>query len=263
MTTPNVRFPRPIVQGTQGKDVIAHKRALARAAPTLYPWHSFSDYAGGRFMKAVVQWKVQHHLNSLPKLGKTAHELLERTHSKTEPDTWAFDPLAVKLAQDYYDAFTASAHSDRIRKAGVDAGFFWYGHRMGIAYSMDRPFQLGKPIWVPSKWDCSAFYTACCFAGGAPDPNGRAYDHLGYTGTLIDHGKKVADVTDLKPLDAIFYGHSPKRPGFNTGDPTHVVMYVGVFDGRHMVLSNGHHPMGFYDIAHYRTDLNHFRHYDI
>lgn len=257
----NVRFPRVIKQGTQGKDVLAHKRAISRARPDLYPWHEFTDYAGGKFMHAVVVWKKSRHLNNQPMIGKTAHELLERTHSKTEPDTWAFDLLAIKLAQEYYDAVQAEKAGDTRRKLGVDAAFFWYSHRMGIQYSQARPFQMGKPIWTPSRWDCSAFATNCHYAAGAKDPNNRGYDHLGYTGTLMDTGKKVGSIEQLEPLDLIFYGSSPGGPGFPVGSPTHVATYVGKFDGVHMVISNGHYPMGFYPYN-YRS-INHLRHYEV
>jgi hypothetical protein len=259
MAVPDVKFARIIRRGMTGKDVLAHKRAISRAAPDLYPWHDFTPYAGDKFMRAVIQWKLRRHMNSQPVLGKTAHEVMERTHSATKPDEWAFDLLAIKLAFDYWRS-TQVSPDKRIRQKGVDAAFFWYAHRASIAYSQFRPFQLGKPPWVPSRWDCSGFATACWFASGGLDPNGRGYDHLGYTGTLIDHGTRVSKIADLDPLDLIFYGATPyDRPGFPKGSPTHVAVYVGKIHDVPMVVSDGHYPMGFYRYN-YRT-VNHLRHY--
>lgn len=258
MAAPNVRFSRDITVGCIGKDVIGHKRAISRAVPLRYPWHDFSDYAGTTFMRAVQEWKKSKNMNTLPRLGRTAHDVLERTHEKGSQE-WAFDAVAIRLCKEYYDATHVDTDAQK-REKGVSAGFFWYSHRESIAYSQARPFQLGKPPWVPSRWDCSAFATNTHYAGGFPDPNGRDFDHLGYTGTLIDHGVRVGSVSQLKPLDLIFYGFSPARPGFPAGSPTHVAVYVGVKNGTHMVISNGHHPMGYYPYN-YRSDINHYRHY--
>src|SRR5262245_15662019 len=254
MSAPNVKFPRQIREGMQGKDVKAHKRAISRARPDFYAWHDFTDYAGGKFLDAVVKWKKSRGMNNQRMIGRTAHEVLERTHAKGKPDEWAFDKAAVKLAYEYWEASQVPPE-DKIRKAICDAGFFWYSHRGEIAYSQARPFQAGKPLWIPSRWDCSAYVTNCHFAGGAPDPNGRGYDHYGYTGTLMDNGVRVGSITQLKPGDLIFYGRTPSsKPGFPAGSPTHVALFVG----NGMVLSNGSHPMGYYR-WNYRT-VNHLRH---
>ncbi len=261
MPAPNVKWTRDIVEGCSGKDVVAHKRAISRAVPLRYPWHEFTPYAGSQFIRAVIGFKQSKNMNSIPMLGRTCHEVLERTHAKEKPKEWAFDPPAIALAAAYYQA-AHDTPDQQARDAIVSAGFFWYEHRTQIAYSQFRPFQLGKPTWVPSRWDCSAFVTACHYAGGAPDPNGRGYDHLGYTGTLTDHGLEVNDITMLKPGDMVFYGHAAPSPGFPGGAPTHVALYVGLRNGEHRVLSMGHYPMSYYTYD-YRTDINHYRHYKV
>lgn len=256
MTAPNVRFARDITRGCKGKDVVGHKRALSRAAPARYPWHDFTEYAGDIFMRAFMDWKKSKNMNSLPRIGLTAHNVLERTHEKDSQE-WAFDAVAIELCKEYYDTHHAKPENS-VREAGKSAAFFWYSHRGSIAYSQYRPFSLGKPPWVPSRWDCSAFATACHYAAGAPDPNGRNYDHQGYTGTLIEHGMRVATVGELKPLDLIFYGNARRTAGFSSGAPTHVAVYVG----NGMVISHGHYPMSYYRYN-YRSDINHFRHYKV
>jgi len=261
MAPPEVKFTRDLTVGCRGQDVVAHKRAISRAAPNLYPWHDFTELCGKPFMRAVVAWKRSKKLSTVPRLGLSAHNALERTRAKKKPDEWAFDPHSIALCQEYWKQHQ-QAPAEAKREKGVSAGMFWYAHRNHIAYSQYRPFSLGKPAWIPSRWDCSAFATACHYAAGAPDPNGRGYDHQGYTGTLIDHGIRMGSVRDLKPLDLIFYGSSRGGPGFGRGAPTHVAVYVGVRNGVPMVLSHGHYPMSYY-AYNYRSDINQFRHYNI
>jgi hypothetical protein len=260
-TAPNVKFSRDIILGIQGDDVIAHKRAISRARPDFYEWQDFSNVAGPFFMDAIVKWKKSVRLDNTEKLGAVAHERLEKTHSKNHPDEWAFDPYSIKLAQDFWDN-THISPEQRVRQAIIAAGFFWHAHRLSIYYSQMRPFQMGKPPWVPDRWDCSGYVTNCYFAGGAPDPNGLGYSHMGYTGTLIAHGYHVDHVDDLKIGDLIFYGYSRGKPGFRTGDPTHVALYVGLNNGVHYVLSMGSYPMGWYPYN-YRSDINRYRTYDV
>jgi cell wall-associated NlpC family hydrolase len=259
---PNVRFPREIRQGMSGEDVTGHKRALSRARPDLYEWTQFTDYAGTYFLDAVVKWKVSKGLGKGRVLGGRAHEVLERTRRKGHPDEWAFDARAVALCQTYYDRVSTTPE-ERARAAIVAAGFFWHTNRFAIRYSQYRPYQLRKPPGVPTQWDCSGFVTNCHYAGGAPDPNGRGYDGLGYTGTLIDHGRRVMTVGELEPGDLIFYGRTAyDRPGFPAGSPTHVAMYVGLDRGTHMILTLGSYPMK-YVAFNYRTDVNQYRTYQV
>lgn len=252
---PNVMFPREIHPGVTGGDVESHKRAISRWNPKVYPWHDFTGYAGEYLFAAVLIFKKQRGLGKAKVIGARTHEALERTRKHGSRTEWAFDRLAVKQAQDYWDAVTKTPE-ERIREGICQAGFFWYARRYAISYSQYRPMALGSPPWTPTRWDCSGFYTAACHAGGAPDPNGRGYDHLGYTGTLMTRGTRVSSVDNLKPGDAIFYGHSRRMPGFNSGDPTHVALYVG----NRMILTLGSYPMKYVPYN-YRSDINHYRHY--
>lgn len=262
---PDVKFMREIRQGMIGKDVLAHKRALSRARPDLYPWpgkgKGFTPLAGDLFMDAIVKYKKAHRLGTARVLGGVCHESLERQHRKGHSTEWAFDALAIQLAKEYWDEHHISPET-RVRNAIVQAGFFWYAHRAAIAYSQYRPFQQGKPPWVPYHWDCSAFTTNCHYAGGAPNPNGRPWDHLGYTGTLMSRGVRVGSVNNLKPGDMIFYGFARQSDAFPAGSPTHVALYVGVVNGSHMVLSMGSYPMK-YIAYNYRHDVNHYRTYRV
>lgn len=260
-TPPDIPFIREIRQGTIGKDVIGHKRALSRWDHTVYPWQDFSAYAGPYLVNAIIVFKERHGLGTAPKLGAVAHNALEKAHRKGSTTEWAFDALAIELCTQYYNEHHKTPEQV-IRESIVSAAFYWYAHRYAIAYAQTRPFEECKPPIVPKQWDCSAFATNCHYAGGAPDPNGLGYNREGYTGTLIDHGTRVDTIHDLSPGDLIFYGHSSGRPGFNVGDPTHVAVYVGFINNMHMVISNGHYPMNF-SIYNYRTDINQLRHYPV
>lgn len=257
---PNVRFSREIHQGYTGEDVLGHKRALSRARPDLYEWGNFTPVAGEFFMDAVVKYKRAHKFGSTRVLGGVMHESLERQHRKGHPTEWAFDALAIKQCQDYWDKVHTTPEQ-RSRTATCQAGFYWYGHRMQTAYSQWRPFWVGRPPGYASRLDCSGFYTDCRYAGGSSNPNNRGWDGEGYTGTMMITGVRVGSINDLLPGDAIFYGHSVSKPGFNAGDPTHVALYVGVIDNQHMVLSMGSYPMSYVPYN-YRHDINHYRHYN-
>lgn len=261
MTPPNVVFCRPLKKGMRGDDVKAHKIAIHRANPEDYTPTTYTGIFGEYFEGAVVKFQKSKGIQATGRIGRPTHEALERTHNAGSTKTWAFNDTAIKLAKDFCDDYLKTP-DELVRENIVNAGFFWYGHRGQIAYSQARPMQLGKPPWVPSRWDCSGFVTGCHYAGGAPDPNGRGYDHLGYTGTLMSTGRKVPTVTDLKPGDLIFYGYTAHAsPAFPIGSPTHVAMYVGKINGVHSVLSMGSYPMRLLRFD-YRG-INHFRHYDV
>ncbi len=260
-TMPDVAFCRSLKPGMRGDDVVAHKRAVSRVDPKAYPWRDFTPLYGQYFESAVRKIQRAHGITPSGRIGKPTHELLERLKRKGHPRQYAFGKYEQKMAQDFCDGFTQTP-DEKVRDLIVAAGFYWYAHRGTIAYSQFRPMQLGKPPWVPSRWDCSGFVTACHYAGGAPDPNGRGYDHQGYTGTLMSTGRAVGALGQLDPGDFIFYGRTTNpSPAFPFGSPTHVALYVGKVNGVESVLSHGHFPMALYRFD-YRP-VNHFRHYDV
>lgn len=261
MGAPNVRFCRPMMVGVAGADVRGHKRAVSRACPDLYPWMEFTDYFGKRFEKAVQGFQRDHGIQATGKIGRATHEALERAHAHGSKTEWAFQRYEVELIEAFCEDYVKTPE-ERVREAVVAAGRFWLAHALEIRYSQFRPFELGKPPWVPARWDCSAFVTNCHYAGGAKDPNNRGYDHQGYTGTLMDTGVVVGDFHDLDPGDLIFYGYTThETPAFPKGSPTHVALYEGFVSGVPCVISNGSYPMAR-RVFDYRR-INHLRHYDL
>lgn len=180
-TRPAVVFPRAMHEGTQGLDVVAAKRALSRAGYIKWPakGKTFSPFYGPFMQEALHAFAAKTGHDASKGYTKTLHDELRGTHAKAKPTEWAFDQLAVSLEAQEFELLAVTPEQ-RVRAAIVAAGWFWYQHRASIGYAETRPFQLGRPPFVPSRLDCSAYVTVCHYAGGAPNPNGRAWDGLGY-----------------------------------------------------------------------------------
>lgn len=228
MTAPNVPFPRALVYGQIGADVIAHKRALARAFPDIYQWKDFTSLFGRSFLHAVGAAQRRMGIAVSGKIGAVTHEALERRHRAGHATEWAFDKLAIQLATDFATDFNETPE-DRKRRQAVDFAMLTHALRDYIAYSQYRPFVGPSALEdrVQSWIDCSGFVTDCCEAGGLPDPNGRHYDRQGYTGTLLN-GTLPTTRAALKKGDIVMYGFTTSpSPAFPYGSPTHTALYVG------------------------------------
>lgn len=262
---PQVPFCREIHIGTVGADVVGHKRATSRWNPHAYPWGDFTETAGHIWMNAVLNFKEQHGLGDHPLLGINTHKALEHavTHHGPIPAQPAFDKKAISLITAFCHDF-GMTHEERVRQAGVAALWYWYGHRYSIPYRQRRPIDHKPPPFIPtSGTDCSGLVTAAYEAGGGSDPNNLNFNGEGYTGSLIAHGTRVYSLADLKLLDLVFYGYSDGRTsGFRRGDPTHVAAYVGIVNGVHSVISNGHYPMSFLPVN-YWPPINQMRTYKV
>lgn len=84
-------------------------------------------------------------------------------------------------------------------------------------YLQRRPMHLAqlKNRELPAYADCSETTTACAYAAGVSDPNGRDYDGTGWTGTIRATLRRIRDLRKLRTGDPIVYG---------IGDETHVAM---------------------------------------
>ena len=114
----------------------------------------FTPLFGVYFEKAVRVLQRNHGIAPSGRIGKPTHELLERLPSKDHKRQPAFGKYEQKQCADFCASYSLTP-DEKIRDAIVAAGFYWYAHRVTIAYSQLRPMQLGKPLWVPSRWDCS------------------------------------------------------------------------------------------------------------
>lgn len=260
MSAPNPPFTRVLHEGCVGVDVVAVKRALSRAGEM--QWGNFTSQFGPYMLEAVKAFQRSVAIQPTGLYGSGTHTLLERAKAVGKQGEWAFDSYAVSLMRQE-EALLAITPDQRVRQAIVAAGFYWYAHRGGVAYSQIRPFPILKPPLIPDEDDCSGFVTDCHFAGGAPDPNGLGYSGNGYTGTLMDHGTRCT-VQAMLPGDLVFYGFTTDpTPAFPYGSPTHVALFVGYQGGVPMVLSNGAHPMGHYPLYGLGLGLNCCRHYNV
>lgn len=127
--------------------------------------------------------------------------------------------------------------------------------RINYSQILSRPMDLSGGI--PRHLDCSSSVTVIYHAAGLRDPNKRAYDGHGYTGTLVANGRKVQH-SEIQPCDLVFYGHSSTRPGFPAGAPTHVGM---VMDRKGAIFTFGSDPGPSFRRMDYRSDLHSIRRY--
>lgn len=78
-----------------------------------------------------------------------------------------------------------------------------------IHYAQVRPMDhLNMVEALPWTTDCSEFVTTIYKWAGAPDPNGRGYDGLGYTGTMLDHGVSIP-LFQVRKGDVVIWGSFP------------------------------------------------------
>jgi hypothetical protein len=105
--------------------------------------------------------------------------------------------------------------------------------RIHYSESTDRDDWLAHGAGaLPMTTDCSGFVTACYRWAGAPDPNGLEYRSLGYTGTLLDHGR-IVSWTQAKRGDLAIFGSG-------TGHHVVVLLEDGIANnGNPWVCSHG------------------------
>lgn len=143
---------------------------------------------------------------------------------------------------DTLGAFTGGVGpADQTRGRIVAAARKALAKKSQFHYRQVRPMPAGLFADNPEYIDCSAFFTLCYKAAGAPDPNGAGYNGTGYTGTLVANGRWV---TTPNPGDACFYGSSRGVPG-------HVTVYVGA--GRCISMGQEGDPVEL--DAQYRSDF--------
>src|SRR5215208_1243893 len=153
----------------------------------------------------------------------------------------------------------------RCRDRAVQAAKLGLAHKDQLHYTLGskrwdgiknhRNAQLGK---FPTNADCSSFATWCLWNGlflrfGLPDlVNGAGWTG-GFTGTMLDHGKPVRHLANVRRGDCVLYGSGP--PG------NHVTVVVGKQGGLPVVVSHGSEPGPFQLAYNYRDDVMEIRRY--
>ena len=94
-----------------------------------------------------------------------------------------------------------------IRDAIVREAMWGINHEPSIHYRQSRPIPLKqwKAHKLPLYTDCSGSITGIFYSVGAPDPNGLNYNGQGYTGTMLNHLKRIPR-SQLRRGDLVVFG---------------------------------------------------------
>ena len=264
MTTkpPDVPYCGPLYHGKANKAVSDYKRSISRAMPHVYKWTTFTDYYGDAFFKAVKNFQRDHGMEATGNIGRQTHEALERTHAVEKKGEWAFDAVAIKNLTAFSKPPPKPTEKELLRakvQEGLNYARYLVQQGGRIWYAQVRPMPLLHPNDLPARTDCSGSCTLLYYAADLPDPNGRHFDGLGYTGTLVGQGTRVTG--KLQAFDLQFYGSTPSwrsSAAFPTGSPTHVGL---VLDDTDYIFTFGSEPGPCIKSRHYRTDLHSTRRY--
>lgn len=154
----------------------------------------------------------------------------------------------------------------RARRIAVRAALLGLHHASAIHYTQggsrwqgiaDTRFsQRGQ---YPNFADCSAFVTWCLWNGlfvpyRKPDVVNGADWRAGYTGTMLQHGRPIRHLKNVRWADAVLYG-SPGSSG------RHTAIIVATKGGTPMVVSHGSEGGPFYLPYNYRSDIQSIRRY--
>lgn len=239
-----IPFGRPLRLGSRGRDVVAVKRALARAGHGPKRLRGLTPLYGPFTVRHVKAFQRKHPGVPTGHYGPPTHDRLARH----------FDDYALFL----YLGGGAAARETRIRRKIVAACLLGHAKRGLIHYTQTAKRMQGvreriRPPRVPAFEDCSSFSTWVYWVAGGPDPNGRGYDGQGWTGTLCQAGRAVS-LAEAKPGDLVFYGR---------GAPWgHVAILVTVGGARRpMVVSHGSEGGPYLLELDYRADRGQIRAY--
>lgn len=146
----------------------------------------------------------------------------------------------------------------RARDLAIQAAALGLRHREVVHYTQGAQRWEGinraLKAWAghfPRHADCSSFATWCLWNGldhyDMPDVVNGARWQAGYTGTQLQHGKRVTDERQIMRGDLAIYGGGP--PG----------EHVAICIGGGLVISHGSEPGPFKLPLHYRADLMEIR----
>jgi peptidoglycan hydrolase-like protein with peptidoglycan-binding domain len=259
MPAPDVELCRTIRIGSKGRDIIAVKRALSRAG--FMQWGGFTPMWGPHAVRACKAFQKANGLEESGNYGEQTHAALLKAKRKDSETEFAWDAYGAKILHDFCDADDET----KVRLAIQQAAFFWNQNRTSIHYLQVRPFPLVVPPELPQNIDCSGFVTAVHHAAGSLNPNflagGRMpWNGQGYTGTLLNGGRRTDSIKEMQPGDAVFYGSTKTASAaFPVGAPTHVALYVG--DG--YVMTHGNEDGPEHVPYNYWSQINTYRIYDV
>jgi hypothetical protein len=153
----------------------------------------------------------------------------------------------------------------KARRAAVNAAWLAYGHKERVHYTQgaqrwegiaDTRYSARKEY--PNNADCSAFATWCIWNGlyvlyKKPDVVNGAGWKAGYTGTMLDHGRPIRQLSNVRWADCVIYGVP--------GNSKHTAIIVGLHNRQLMVISHGSEGGPYYLPYNYRSDVLSIRRY--
>ncbi len=206
-------LPRQMKYGQNGTDIFALERCLHEM--NIRPDGQKCDgHFGRRTRDQVKKLQRNHNLTHDGVVGpKTSHVL--------QPHYDGYGKYLILK----WDKHHPPKPTLTVRQRIVKAALYGVAQNGVIHYTQDsrRMQDFGPPPNVPNYTDCSGFATWCYKVAGAPDPNGLHFNGTGYTGTMLNHGRRVGNP---QPGDLVFC-FSPV---------SHVCVYIG--GGR--CVSHGH-----------------------
>jgi Putative peptidoglycan binding domain len=241
----------------RGPAMVGLKRTLARwGGPDVFPWKRFDDRFNVRLENAVKKFQRRHHLKPHGQVGRKTFDLLLKAKRHGHPAERAMDNVALDLFEEAW----LIEHGPQVTREAVWDGIADYckrmeEHRDVWHYLQARPMKSkGRKPERGGTSDCSELATVALYWARlesdvpVPDPNGRAYDGYGYTGTLYPYnlGRRVSPPYQVG--DMAFYGTESRT--------THVtICRQGGSDSDAIFTSNGSEAGPMPTRASYRSDF--------
>ncbi len=150
----------------------------------------------------------------------------------------------------------SSWHCHQATNMALQAAVLGYHHRPQVTYSegwrrwsgIEGDHKAWRGEWPPVA-DCSAYVTWCIWNGlhhfGVRDVVNGAQWKSGYTGTMLEHGRRVSS---LFPGCAVIYGNFPGA-------------HTAIYTGGGLVVSHGNSAGPQLLAWNYRGGPYHFRSY--
>lgn len=228
-----VTFQGTLKLGSTGRQVLAVKRALARAG--FGSLRGVTRVLGPFAVRNIKKFQAKH---GIPQSG------------------W-FGPVTFKALLPYFDAYSKALYMPKEktpREKIVEAAKYFASIEPRVHYTqsgarMDIVRHKRRiPVTGDVYEDCSSFATACYWLAGCPDPNGSFYNGMGWTGTLGVHGR-IVTASQAQPGDLVLYG------------PGHPWEHVAIYIGGGKVISHGSEGGPMELPVDYRRDRGQIRSY--
>lgn len=203
-----VPFIHTLRVGSNGDGVKQLQQALVRAGVRPAKAKATGHY-GAITGRQVSAFQKRVHLHPSGVYGRPTHLKLSKYY------TPAMRGMLASVAHAKYvaDRRQGILHARGVYAAGAIAGRAHYSQGPGRALFPSLP-SPGRLI-APSYLDCSSYATwlykfsglpTSGLAQDLPDPSGFGYRVIGYTGTLAQHGTRIAANAALRVGDLVFYG---------------------------------------------------------